>query len=151
MMLEMSTARRNARIEIAASTPVAVGTLALMLLLALAAFVAPHALFDDQVPEDVSDLSHQMLRNSLSHGNAIEPLLVPQITEARMFDSTPDAIEGTVVWRSLFGVQIGQSTQSGWETTTWMDLSRVVLLWTAFVAIEVALGGLLLWQWWHLP
>jgi len=101
-----------------------------MVALSIAAFGFPVFWFDDRADPDVSQEALHRLKTQATIGYEIQPLFY-QVTDAHMTGPTPDHVEGTVVWRTLFGVPIGQRYD--------LNVARWIGVWTLFLATELAL------------
>lgn len=55
-----------------------------------------------------------------------------QVTDAHMNGPTPDHVKGTVVFRTLFGIEVGE--------THALDYRRWAGVWLAFLVTQAALG-----------
>ncbi len=66
-----------------------------------------------------------------------------QVTAARMTGETPDDIEGTVVWRTVFGLPVGETRISGARWTHDHHQLNWWLAWGTLLLVEGALARLL--------
>lgn len=103
-----------------------------MLGLIVGAVAVPTLYYQDRAEPSVSDEALRRLKTQETLGYEIHPLFL-QVAGARMTGPTPDHVEGTVVWRTLFGVDVGQRYD--------LDVGRWLAVWTAFLLAEFALGA----------
>lgn len=108
-----------------------------MAALAIAAFGVPILLFEDRADPEVSQEAVRRLKTQATIGYEIRPLF-HQVTDAHMTGPTPDHVEGTVVWRTLFGVPVGQRYD--------LNVVRWIGVWTVFLATELGLGAYMFWR-----
>lgn len=108
-----------------------------MILLAFAAFGVPLLAYPDRADGNVSDEALHWLRTQDALGYKIRPLF-RQVTDATMTGPTPDHVKGTVVWRTLFGVDVGGRYDV--DTTRWAGT------WAMFLVAELALGAFVVRQ-----
>jgi hypothetical protein len=123
-----------------------------MLLLAAAAFGTGPVFFRDQVSNSVSKEALRRLRTGASLGYKIRPFVF-QITNARITGPMPDAVEGTGIWRTLFGISVGEDQAVGSAPMTFnLDLQKWLNVWFAFLFVEAAMGTYCVWwirkYWW---
>lgn len=109
--------------------------LGIMIGVAIAAFGIPVFWFDDQASPGVSDEALPRLKTQETVGYKIHPLFY-QVRQAHMTGPTPDHVEGSVVWRTLFGVSVGHRYD--------INVERWIAVWGAFLSIELGLGFLVL-------
>lgn len=88
----------------------------------------------------------QQLRAEASHGYTIPPGVM-QITEVRAYGDYPYRAEGTVVYRSLFGVPVASARSYNNATAYDFARSRLAGLVGVFVLLEGILGFVLVRQW----
>ncbi len=117
----------------------------LMLGLVIAAFSLP-LLHTDQADASVSAeaLRRLKIQAVLPYGG-LHPRSL-QVTEAHMTGPTPDHIEETVVFRSLFGLPVGTVVIQSQDYHLNFDPDAWFGLWFGFVALEVTLGTYALWR-----
>ena len=116
-----------------------------MLGLSFAAFAIPILVFPDQAPE-VSKEALRRLRTQAAAGVEIAWLLSPQVVDARMVGPTPYHVEGRVVWRSLFGVVVGETTVTQHQSSYRWDTGKLALVWAVFLVTETLLAGSIVWR-----
>ncbi len=117
--------------------------IAAMVGLALVAFVPPF-LFRDQAT-GVPSIALCQLKVEASHGYTIPPGRM-QVIHAEAQGPYPYQVEGTVIYRSLFGLHVASAQAYNNETAYDFARSRLVGLVAAFSLLE-GLLGLLLVKW----
>jgi len=125
-----------------------------MLLLAVMAFGTGPVFFRDQTFPDVPNASLRYTEHGVQQGLIDPPLLWQvQLVEARMTGPDHFDVEGTGVWRTLFGIPIGVvhsiGTDAAESGVNWRKMGRV---WLAFLFVEAAMGAYCVWwvrtYWW---
>lgn len=114
-----------------------------MLGLAVVAFGIGPLLHKDQIDPSVTPEAARRLKTQLALGYTIHPLVL-QVTEARMTGNTPDHIEGTGVWRTLFGIPVGERRLAYKDERYNLDTRKWILVWGIFLLVEGALGAFIL-------
>ena len=108
-----------------------------MAALAIAAFGVPALWFEDRADPEASREAMRRLKTHETFGYKIRPLFY-HVTDAHMTGPTPDHVEGTVIWRTLFGVSVGQRYD--------LNVAPWIGVWTMFLATELGLGAYMLWR-----
>lgn len=108
--------------------------------LAVAAFVPPF-LHRDRAAA-VSEIAYLRLRAEATTAFTIPPGVM-QVTDIHASGPYPQTIKGTVVYRSLFGLQV--ASVRAYDGRLWYesDMAAWWKSWAAFLLAEAALGGLL--------
>lgn len=93
----------------------------------------------------------ERLKRQGTVGYKIPPVLT-QVTAARMIGETPEDVEGTVVWRTLFGISVGESwvNQHHSSHNLSLNINKHLGILLAFLLAEGALAGFLLSHLWRL-
>ena len=102
-----------------------------MVTFAIAAFGIPVLWFQDRAEPNVSGEALHRLKTQTTADYELRPLFY-QVTDAHMTGPTPDHVQGTVVWRTLFGIPVGQRYD--------LNTARWITVWTLFLGTELALG-----------
>lgn len=108
-----------------------------MAILALHAFAVPPVLYPDRVT-GVPDMALKQLRNEGARGYTVPPGFM-QVVEAQSSGPYPYRAEGTLVYRSLFGVAVGSMRSYDRGTRYELASGKVLGLWLAFLALEAGL------------
>ena len=128
---------------IAASRP---GTLipASMLALAILAFAIPIFAYRD-VPGDVPPVTIRQLKVEARHMTKL-PIVFQQVTAATAIGTPPaNSAEGTVVWRTLFGIPVAEIHITRTKAVTRDGgMGAALFVPMAFLAMEASLAWLLL-------
>lgn len=81
----------------------------------------------------------------------LAPLFYIHVADIQLTGPTPDHVAGRVVWRTIFGAPVGETTFSaGGASSTW-DPRPGFLVWGALLVAEFGLASLLVWQLWTMP
>jgi hypothetical protein len=115
----------------------------IMLGVVLAAFGIGPLVYKDHADPQVPPEALRRLKTQLSLDLKIRPLVL-QVTEVHMVGDTPDAVEGTGVFRSLFGVPVGQIQIGGQNANHYFDSRKWMTTWVIFLLVEGALGTFVL-------
>lgn len=109
----------------------------------IVAFVPPLLYRDRDTAVPSSAL--RQLKTEAARGYTIPPGFA-QVIDARAHGQYPYRVEGTVVYRSLFGARV--ATAHSYNSATTYDVDGVMLLglWGAFLLVEGTLSLLLCWQ-----
>lgn len=118
-----------------------------MLLLAVAAFGIGPLFFRDQTFPNVSSASLQYTQHGVQQGMIYPPLLWQvQLVEARITGSDRFDVEGTSVWRTLFGIPVGVVGSVGSDASeSSVDWQKMERIWLIFLLIEAAMGLYCVW------
>ena len=125
-----------------------------MLLLAVVAFTTGPVFFRNQTFPDVPENSLAYLETGVQLGMIDPPLLWQvQLVEARVTGPDRFDVEGTAVWRTLFGLPVGVvhsiRTDAPESSVDWQKMMRV---WLAFLLAEGAMSTYCVWwirtYWW---
>lgn len=120
-------------------------TKALLLIAAMAGLgigaLAPPLLYRDQ-GADLPVIAIQQLKAEADRGYTIPPG-VRQVIDGRAYGEYPYRVEGTVIYRSLFGLPVASART--YNSATAYELAGMKLLgvWVGFILAEGALGLLL--------
>ena len=107
-----------------------------MIALAVVAFGSSPMLFRDTASPNVSREAMRRLKTQHALGyDGIHPRYL-QVTSARMTGPTPDDVEGSVVFRTLFGIRVGERYD--------LDYWRWVGAWVVLLSAESVLASILL-------
>lgn len=109
-----------------------------MVALAVTAFVPPF-LHRDRAAA-VSEIAYMRLRAEGTAAFTIPPGIM-QVTDIHAYGPYPQAVEGTVVYRSLFGLKVASVRAYGGRLWYESDLAAWWKMWAAFLLAESALGG----------
>lgn len=125
-----------------------------MLLLAVAAFGTGPLFFQDRAFLGVSNTSLQYIQHGAQQGLIDPPLLWQvQLIDARTTGPDRFDVQGTAVWRTLFGIPVGVVRSVGVDaaesSVDWWKMGRI---WLAFLLAEAAMGAYCVWwirtYWW---
>ncbi len=95
--------------------------------------------------------ANRRLETQAALGYKIRPGFM-QVTESRVTGDTPDEVTGVAVWRTLFGIPVGEErVDNGNKVSFGLKPGRWLLVWVAFLLAEGALGVYLLQQLWNAP
>lgn len=118
------------------------------LTLALVAFGAGPLLYQDQTDRTISCEALRRLKTQLAAPYKVRPLVL-QVTDAHMTGDTPDHVEGTAVWRTLFGIPVGEPQFAATGGHYDLDVSKWMAVWTIFLVTEGLLGSYVLYRGWQ--
>lgn len=107
-----------------------------MLGLAIAAFIPP--LVSPRRADEVPPIAIQQLEAEASRGSVIPPGVM-QITDIRARGDYPYQVEGTVVYRSLFGVVVASARYYNSATVYEFAAIKLIAIAAVFLLLE---GGL---------
>lgn len=108
-----------------------------------AAFVSPF-LYRDQAT-DTPAIALAQLKNEAARGYLIPPGVI-QVIDVQVYGEYPYRLEGTVIYRSLFGVRVASARFYNNATTYELAGMKLLGVWASFILAEGALG-LLLYKW----
>ncbi|MFN8514571.1 MAG: hypothetical protein U0232_05415 [Thermomicrobiales bacterium] len=116
---------------------------AAMVALAVLAFAIPLLVYRD-VPQDVPARTILMLKTEAQHMTKL-PIMFQQVTSATTIGTPPaTSAEGVVVWRTLFGIRLGEVHIASGKTWREGDgLGGALFVWLVFLSAEVTLAWLL--------
>jgi hypothetical protein len=127
----------------------ALATAAAMAVLATAAFGTAPLAHRDRVA-GVPDEALRRLKVRAASTLKLPPLF-SQVVDARMTGDSADHVEGTVVWRTVFGLRAGEIRVYGQHLTPRYEHRTTLAAWAAFLLTEAGLGVLLVRQLWDGP
>jgi len=107
---------------------------------AMAAFAIPFAAFPDCQAACATKDHRQRLEVQAQH--VAGPALHLRVAEARATGSSPDAVEGRVEVRTLFGIPAGDVLTGARTSENRRSTTKEAGIWGAFAAIEAVLVAL---------
>ena len=120
-------------------------TMIVALLLLLAALGGPLLLRKDQ-DAGITPLQAELMKSEARHASKIPPLML-QITDVVPSPEEADSQalpNGTVVWRTVFGVKYGETEISNGQSHTDFQNAKLLIAWSLFLISELALIGIVL-------
>jgi hypothetical protein len=121
---------------------------ALVVLIAVCAF-APRLLINDHVPSDVTPRQVGALKGWAAASSHFSGMFDLQVIRARRLGPHPPDVEGTITWRSLFGVPVGTTTEADGQSMTAVAYGKTFALWGTFLAVEGSLVGFIVQRTWN--
>ena len=118
---------------------------AAMLAIGLLAFGMGPLLYRDQHDPAVPPEAIRRLKTQIAVPYDVRPAIL-QITEAHMAGPTPDHVEGTAAWRTLFGIVIGSPQHTLSHQHYDLQVTAWILIWGLFLLVEGGLGTLVVWR-----
>ncbi len=122
-----------------------------MLGVGFAAFGLPRLLYPDYAPavlpggcaQSCVPRAIRHLKAQAAAGYKIRPEF-SQVTSAYVLGDTPYHVQGTVVWRTLFGLPVAEAHVFGAGKNPELNLLNWALAWATFALVEGVLSTLLL-------
>lgn len=127
-----------------------------MLGVGFAAFGLPQLLYRDYAPtalqggcvywgsQPCTVAAIRRLKTQAARGYKLRPEF-SQVTDLYLLGDTPNDVQGTVVWRTLFGIPVAERRIAGAGSTSGLNWLNWVLAWAIFLLVEGVLGILLFW------
>jgi len=101
--------------------------------------------------DGLADVQVRMAKDEARHWSKIPPLFWLQLSEVRSFPApeTSALPEATLAWRTIFGVQYGETTVDATGSRSEWNRGWGMVAWLAFLLVEAGLLVFAGWRAWN--